>query len=252
MKPVDARPQLQAFNGFLAKSDGKDKLTALIQYACMFISAGEPGNAKKIQASVAAARKVFRVFRPLESVMPIINSPSINPNKPLPLEILAKLKALLMGVYFAADHVVWASQAGIYTNKENIDRWQKVSLWSWFGGSGCTIVTELTELARLLQRRPKESEAEWNARRNKSLAEIDARLLTLVHASFQAALAVGLLQLRPWKPRFVGLLGIIASAMNCYMLMPAVVRAPVVGKPKSDPLPQAPAPAKAEPALKAA
>ena len=32
------------------------------QYTCMFISAGEPGNAKKIQASVAAARKVFRVF----------------------------------------------------------------------------------------------------------------------------------------------------------------------------------------------
>ncbi|KAK9785517.1 hypothetical protein WJX73_010637 [Symbiochloris irregularis] len=171
MKPVDARPQLQAFNGFLAKSDGKDKLTALIQYACMFISAGEPGNAKKIQASVAAARKVFRVFRPLESVMPIINSPSINPNKPLPLEILAKLKALLMGVYFAADHVV-----------------------------RCTIVTELTELARLLQRRPKESEAEWNARRNKSLAEIDARLLTLVHASFQAALAVACCSCAPGSP----------------------------------------------------
>lgn len=28
----------------------------------MFISAGEPGNAKKIQASVAAARKVFRIL----------------------------------------------------------------------------------------------------------------------------------------------------------------------------------------------
>lgn len=28
----------------------------------MFVSAGEPGNAKKVQVSVAAARKVFRVF----------------------------------------------------------------------------------------------------------------------------------------------------------------------------------------------
>ena len=36
---------------------------APVQYACMFISAGEPGNVKKIQASVAAARKVFRVMR---------------------------------------------------------------------------------------------------------------------------------------------------------------------------------------------
>ena len=28
----------------------------------MFVSAGEPGNAKKVQVSVAAARKVFRIF----------------------------------------------------------------------------------------------------------------------------------------------------------------------------------------------
>ena len=34
----------------------------LPQYAAMFVSAGEPGNAKKVQVSVAAARKVFRVF----------------------------------------------------------------------------------------------------------------------------------------------------------------------------------------------
>ena len=33
------------------------------QYVCMFLSAGEPGNIKKIQTSVAAARKVFRVMR---------------------------------------------------------------------------------------------------------------------------------------------------------------------------------------------
>ena len=31
----------------------------------------------------------------------------------------------------------------------------------------------------------KESEAEWRARRAKSLAEIDARLMVLVHALFQ-------------------------------------------------------------------
>ena len=120
------------------------------QYACMFISAGEPGNVKKIQASVATARKVFRIMRvrlsdgllhaalaiksidvvhinrdlrkcilsrlyshkwdslsilclmlgtltsdllmqPFESIMPIINNPAINTNKPLTLELLAKV-----------------------------------------------------------------------------------------------------------------------------------------------------------------
>lgn len=33
------------------------------QYACMFIAAGESGNVRKIMASVAAARKVFRILR---------------------------------------------------------------------------------------------------------------------------------------------------------------------------------------------
>jgi len=32
---------------------------------------------------------------------------------------------------------------------------------------------------------------------------------------------MGLLELRPWKPRTVGALGIIASIMNCYMLVRA-------------------------------
>lgn len=39
----------------------------------------------------------------------------------------------------------------------------------------------------LLQRQPKETDAEYNARRTRSLAEIDAKLLTLVHAGFQVA-----------------------------------------------------------------
>lgn len=48
---------------FLDKTDGRDKLLATVQYAAMFISAGQAGDVKKIQASVAAARKVFRIMR---------------------------------------------------------------------------------------------------------------------------------------------------------------------------------------------
>lgn len=33
------------------------------QYSCLLISAGEPGNFKKIQASMVSARKVFRIMR---------------------------------------------------------------------------------------------------------------------------------------------------------------------------------------------
>lgn len=56
-------------------------------------------------------------------------------------------------------------------------------------------------------------------------------LIAVMHAAhrhqcflidMQAALATGLLGLTNWKPRFVGFLGVVASAINCYMLFPAL------------------------------
>ena len=213
---------MQSLNGFLAKADGKDKLTALVQYAAMFVSAGEAGKAKKVQVSVAAARKVFRILRPLESATPIILNPRLDASKgPLYKDALAKAKAALMAVYFAGDHIVWAAQAGLTTNKRAVDRAQKLSLWSWCGGSIITIVQECEEIGALASSRgPGEPLADWRRRQAAAAAEIDRRLFILVHACVQALLAVGLLGLRPWRPRTVGALGIVASAINCWLLLP--------------------------------
>ena len=49
--------------GLLAKSDGKDKAIALIQYAAMFTSGGEAGYALAVQKSFSAARKPFRLYK---------------------------------------------------------------------------------------------------------------------------------------------------------------------------------------------
>jgi hypothetical protein len=226
---VDARTAstLQAVNGFLAKTDGRDKLCATLQYACMFIAAGQPGNSRKVMASVAAARKVFRILRPLENITPLLIQPRFVESQPLHTQALTKLKALLNTVYFGADHVVWASQAGILTDKALVDRAQKISLWSWFGASCCTIAAELTEILRaalpaILVQEPEEEDAVYLKRQQAAVDEINKRGLVLAHALIQALLAAGLLQLRPWKPRFVGFLGTVASAINCYMLFPAL------------------------------
>lgn len=56
--------------------------------------------------------------------------------------------------------------------------------------------------------------------------------LPLPH-TWQAALAAGLLQLLPLKPRTVGLLGVVASAMNCYLLLPAYPKPVAAAKAKS-------------------
>lgn len=69
-----------------------------------------------------------------------------------------------------------------------------------------------------------EEEEAYRQRMEKNQAEIRRHLLIFVHATVQALLAAGLLELRPWKPRTVGLLGVIASVMNCYMLFPALPR----------------------------
>lgn len=47
-----------------------------------------------------------------------------------------------MATYFGADHVVWAYQIGLTTNKTAGERAQKVSLYSWALGSICTIISE--------------------------------------------------------------------------------------------------------------
>jgi hypothetical protein len=107
------------------------------------------------------------------------------------------------------------------------ERAQKTSLWGWALGSVTTILLEGHAIATISARqRPGESEAEWAARAEAARADINQRLLVLVHAGVQAATAVGLLQLLPWKPRTVGALGSIASAINCYFLLPPFPKRP--------------------------
>ena len=47
--------------GLLAKADGKDKFVALLQYAAMFVSAGEPGRALSVQVLQRRAQALPRV-----------------------------------------------------------------------------------------------------------------------------------------------------------------------------------------------
>ena len=59
-------------------------------------------------------------------------------------------------------------------------------MYSWAGGSGCTILTEVYELLQISKiKRKGESDSEWVLRRAKAVEEVNSRLLTLIHASFQ-------------------------------------------------------------------
>ena len=50
--------------------------------------------------------------QPLEVLAPIIQNPGlVGAGRPMWVEVLIKLRPLLMSIYFGADHVVWAQQA---------------------------------------------------------------------------------------------------------------------------------------------
>lgn len=96
-----------------------------------------------------------------------------------------------------------------------------------------------------------ESDAEWAARQEAARREVNGRLLVFLHGFVQALTAAGLLQLLPFKPRTVGFFGTLASAINCYFLLPAFPKraAPAVCPAKPAALPAglpAGAPATAE------
>lgn len=159
---------------------------------------------------------------------------------------MSQLKCLCQFVYFGCDHWVWASQAGVLTDKEKVKRFQRASMWGWFGASLCTVGAEVYSIWELLgsplEPIPKtadgsvDHEAQCRVAMAKQ-AELDRRSLVLIHAITQALLALGLLEKLPVKPRTVGLFGVVASALNCYMLYPAYPALPAVGDKGSVPLP---------------
>jgi len=188
----------------------------------MLASAGEPGKLQQIQASVTKARKVFRLLKPLQQLTPVlVNEPY---KLGWPWFLVNRLKAVLMAVYFGFDHVVWASQAGIYSNKEGLEKAKKISLYSWFGGSLCTIVEDIAVMSDAIQKvegLERGSEERKKAIEN-AVRTVQARRLTLLHATLQSLLALGLMEKSVFKgrKRLVGSVGLAASALNCYMMFP--------------------------------
>lgn len=75
------------------------------------------------------------------------NCSSTHPHPPTPTPL--QVKDVLMALYFAADHVVWAHQIGLLQDKKAGERAQKVSLWSWALGSVATMVLEANTILRV-------------------------------------------------------------------------------------------------------
>lgn len=99
-----------------------------------------------------------------------------------------------------------------------VNRAQKTSLWGWALGSVCTVVSECYELSELSKAPSADGGREaWEMKRAKAQAEINTRMLVLVHALFQVMLMLlhrlwG--QCRPAGQRFMHILKLPSYAIG--------------------------------------
>lgn len=222
-----ARSELGLLVLYLNKAEARDKLCRAIQYGSRFVSNGEPGTAQNVEKSTSLARKVFRLLKFVNDLHALISPPA--PGTPLPLILLGKSKNALLSTFLLLDQVVWAGRSGIYKNKERAELIGRISLFCWMGSSACTSVIELAEIRRLsksirrLEREIKPADRHLNDQYLGKVKQSNERVLSLVKASLDIVVAIGLLQLSPKKvnPRVTGALGFVTSLISCYQLLPA-------------------------------
>ncbi|KAJ6832321.1 peroxisomal membrane protein 11D-like isoform X2 [Iris pallida] len=232
MSTLDAtRAELALLVLYLNKAEARDKICRAIQYGSKFVSNGEPGTAQNVDKTTSLARKVFRLFKFVNDLHGLISPPA--PGTPLPLILLGKSKNALLSTFLFLDQIVWAHRTGIYKNKERAELIGRISLFCWLGSSACTSVIEIAEIARInasmkkLEKELKQADKYKDEQYRSKLIKSNERLLSLVKASMDLVVAVGLLQLAPKTvtPRVTGGFGFISSLISCYQLLPAPAKA---------------------------
>ena len=233
----------------LASADGKDKVLSFCQYACMFVGGGVDGRATRAQKSLAASRKPFRLWKPVEAAMPLLEARKRRKSLGVTSADRAAhvLRALGMCAYFGFDHVVWATQAGVIADESKTlgEYAQKVSYWGWFVGSASGLFLNTAELNALLDAmrekgfaRPEGVDAEVDAdaeetneeereRRDAEREEIRQRarkvFVGLITNSAQTVLAMALLGRVKMSKRKIGALGMFLSAVHVASILPPAI-----------------------------
>ncbi|KAH0456936.1 hypothetical protein IEQ34_014843 [Dendrobium chrysotoxum] len=200
MSSLDAtRAELALLVLYLNKAEARDKICRAIQYGSKFLSNGQAGTAQNVDKSTSLARKVFRLFKFVNDLHALISPPA--QGTPLPIILVGK-------------------------NKERAELIGRISLFCWMGSSACSTLVELAELVRLynsmkkLEKELKGEDKHGNPQYLEKVKQSNERLLSLIKASMDIVVAVGLLQLAPKKvtARVTGSFGFITSLISCYQV----------------------------------
>jgi len=141
-----------------------------------------------------------------------------------------------MALYVGADHVVWATSAGVLSGgdaKKRGERFQKLSLWAWFVASVASAAAQTGDLTQALDEMsavPKRDRDSKDTDTDVDTTSDEARLVAAAKArahmgavatsAAQAFLALALLEKTSLSKRHVAALGVAVSVANCASLMP--------------------------------
>ena len=142
-----------------------------------------------------------------------------------------------MALYVGADHVVWATSAGVLSGgdaRARGERFQKVSLWAWFVASVASAAAQTGDLTRALDEMSASVKRDSDKDKDTDTDDVDttseARLVAAAKArahmgavatsAAQAFLALALLEKTSLSKRHVAALGVAVSVANCASLMP--------------------------------
>ena len=235
--------------GFLTTYDARDKCASMAQYCALFVSNGEAGRALNASKSLAMARKPFRALKELDALAPAVErkfgSKTRARARMSAIEEGAFYgKALGMFAYFAFDHVVWATSAGIVGSTRDAalqEKAQRASYWGWFFGSACGLFLDTNSLNALLdemkasgfgergeeeEEEEEEEDAETRRRRDALRSRARKVFAGLITNSAQAMLALAMLDKVKMSKRNIGALGMFLSAVNIATMLPPAENAP--------------------------
>ena len=164
-----------------------------------------------------------------------------SPSSPLPLPPSSprfvtpnaheQVKAVGMALYVGADHVVWATSAGVLSGgdaKARGARFQKVSLWAWFVASVASAAAQTGDLTQALDEmsavkrdsKDTDTDVDTDEARLVAAAKARAHMGAVATSAAQAFLALALLEKTSLSKRHVAALGVAVSVANCASLMP--------------------------------
>lgn len=232
LKRILSVPSVKDMSDVLSVADGKDRAVGLLQYVALFASGGRPGPLTSIGLGLNDARRPFRLYKPVESMLPLLRRGG--PRGEGAMRALEIVKSCSMTAYVACDHVVWAGQVGALRQDTAMMRWaRRVSFGGWATGAAAMAAAKTVDLARELSARyrldverraglwnvddPTDAD-EW-ARRATGVEERAYRAgLDVASGATQALVALALLGAVPVEKRKLSALGMLMSLVGIYQV----------------------------------